>query len=113
MSYWIYLIDEKGETVNTDTLREEGATYALGGIIQAELNVTYNYRAHFNFRQLDNMGATEAIPILTQKINKLADDENPDYWKTTEGNVKRALKTLLEFAEYAVNNNINAKFVVH
>ena len=45
------------------------------------------------------MTAAESIPILEGAINVLGDDESNNYWDSTEGNAKQALKGLLEFAE--------------
>jgi hypothetical protein len=41
MSVWVYLENNDGPV--PVARHEEGGTYALGGIEQAELNVTYNY----------------------------------------------------------------------
>lgn len=113
MSYWIYLDDEKGDIIDTDTVREEGATYVIGGISEAELNITYNYAKYFDFRKLDGMKAAEAKNILDNKINQLGDDINSDYWKPTEGNVKKTLIILSEFCKFAIDNKIeNARFRV-
>jgi hypothetical protein len=114
MSWWISVVNENGETIDTDELRCEGGTPTLGGITEATLNVTYNYSKHFSFQLLDGVFALDAVSILKQVIARLKDDEDNDYWKATEGNVKRAVKTLLSFAEYAIKKNIvNARFQVH
>jgi len=113
MSYWITL-KNAGLVVDTDTIRQEGGTYVFGGQTEAELNVTYNYARHFDFRQLDGMKAVEAMPILKEAIDKLKDDMVDDYWKPTEGNVKRAVTTLYEFARYSVEHKmLGAEFEVH
>ena len=73
MSYDIYLKDPvTKEVVEVDTPHFiAGGTYAIGGTKELWLNVTYN----------------------------LGDDVNPDYWKSTEGNAKRALLQLLAMAK--------------
>ncbi len=84
-----------------------GGTYAVGGTKQAELNITYNYGVHFRrvidedkgIRAIVGMTGAESIPILKSAIEKLGDDADPDYWKPTEGNAKRALHGLLAFAQ--------------
>ncbi len=112
MSWWIVLEDKKGNIIDTDTIRQEGGTQVMGGISEAELNVTYNYGKHFSFGELDSMSAEDAAPKIKAAVNKLGNDTKEDYWEPTEGNVKIALQTLLEFAEYAITNGISAKFNV-
>ena len=46
-------------------------------------------------RSLYGMTALEAIPILETAISSFKNDVDEDYWKATEGNVKRALNNLL------------------
>lgn len=42
----------------------------------------------------------ESIPMLEKAIAALGDDtDDDDYWHATEGNAKRALYWLLEFAK--------------
>ena len=113
MSWWIALKDENGSVVETDTIRQEGGTQIMGGTTEAELNVTYNYGKHFSFSQLNGLSAKEAAPKIKYAVDKLGNETNEDYWKPTEGNVKAALQTLLDFAEYAISKNLNATFVVN
>lgn len=85
-----------------------GATVCVGGDTAMTLDITYNYSDIINkvighgvgFAELfvGKTGA-ESIPILKDGISKLSDDVDDDYWKATEGNVKRALSMLLAFAE--------------
>jgi hypothetical protein len=37
--------------------------------------------------------------VLKAAMEQLGDDVDPDYWKATEGNAKRALAQLLAFAQ--------------
>ena len=95
----------------------------MGGSTELSINITYNYGAILRkvinpvfapltleeaegseevenweergIRFLYGMTALEAIPILEEAINKLADDVSDDYWEATEGNVKSALNKLL------------------
>lgn len=83
-----------------------GGTYQIGGEWYAMLNVTYNYTDILR-RVIGGKGITtiygksgaESIPILESAIALLGDDVDPDYWKATEGNVKRALSHLLALAQ--------------
>lgn len=124
MSYDIRLIDP----VTKDTLSVDekhhitGGTYAVGGTNFLDLNVTYNYGAHYRrifgdesveldsfdkmfgggktgIRKIYGMTGAESIPILEAGIAKLADDVSDNYWEPTEGNAKRALLGLLAFAK--------------
>lgn len=104
--------NEEGKTIDTDEIRQEGGIFCLGGTSVAELNVTYNYGKHFPFGKLDGMPAKVAVDFIRAATERLGDDTMDNYWESTEGNVKVALKTLLAFAEYAVSKNIEAKFRV-
>lgn len=124
MSYDIELQDP----VTKETLHLEsphymrGGTYAVGGTTEAHLNVTYNYATHFRkvfgdanaelskfdkifgggetgIRRIYGMTGAESIPVLSTAISQLGDDVDPDYWKPTEGNAKRALVQLLALAQ--------------
>ena len=84
----------------------KGGTYAVGGTSEAWLNVTYNYADHFyrvmgenGIRSIYGKTGAESIPILKAAISQLKDDVDPDYWKATEGNAKKALCGLLSFAQ--------------
>lgn len=108
MSYDIYLKDPvTRDVIEVDTPHQmAGGTYALGGTKELWLNVTYNYANHFyntmgekGIRTIYGMSGAESIPILENAINQLGDDVDPDYWKSTEGNAKRALLQLLAMAK--------------
>lgn len=91
-----------------------GGTYCLGGCDSAEINITYNYSAHFyrvlpkdegdnevsgGIRKLYGMTGAESIPILEAAIAQLGDEMSHDYWEATEGNAKVALKQCLALAQ--------------
>lgn len=82
----------------------------MGGSKELTLNITYNYSEILHrviqpentpseyktgIRSLYGMTALEAIPILETAISSFKNDVDEDYWKATEGNVKRALNNLL------------------
>jgi hypothetical protein len=107
MSYDIRLI----EPVSKETIRFPnkhfitGGTYAMGGTDEAWLNITYNYGDQF--RKVFGEGGicsiygktgAESIPLLEKAISQLNDETDSDYWKSTEGNAKKALHGLLAFA---------------
>lgn len=112
MSYDINLLDpitkEVIEINDAHFLR--GGTYKMGGSTELSLNMTYNYSKFLHhvlqpkstssedksgIRSLYGMTALEATPILEAAISNLKDDVDPDYWKPTEGNTKKALNNLL------------------
>ena len=112
MSYDINLLDPI--TKNVIKIKDahflRGGTYKLGGSTELSLNMTYNYSKFLHqviqsestpsedksgIRSLYGMTALEAIPILETAISNLKDDVDPDYWKPTEGNTKKALNNLL------------------
>ena len=77
------------------------------------LNVTFNYsdiiekkmkevgieNKHSYAYYLNGKTGAETIEPLKKIIASLKDDADEDYWKATEGNVKRALCGLLAFAQ--------------
>lgn len=108
MSYDIYLKDPvTRETIQLDMVHQiRGGTYAMGGTDELHLNVTYNYSSHFEkvlgkggIRSIYGKTGAESIPVLKSAIAALKSDTDPDYWKPTEGNAKRALCGLLAFAQ--------------
>jgi hypothetical protein len=101
MSWWIYLLDEQGQTCELSMSHTEGGTYVLGGTSSADLNVTYNYGGKFDFKSLAGRVARDTIPELKTAVDKLAKgpDNSNDYWEPTDGNVMRACGCLLSFAE--------------
>ena len=109
MSYDIYLADKNGKTIELDKPVDfRGGTYAAGGTTEAWLNVTYNYSKHYchvfgekGIRTIYGMTGQESIPILEAAIEQLSEDEDPDYWKPTEGNARKALCNLLALAMLA------------
>lgn len=105
MSWWIYLENDDEIPVDVD-LQAEGGTYAIGGTTKAELNVTYNYSAHFRKYLPDGIDfingkkAREVISSLAEAVLKLGTKQDADYWKPTEGNAGYALSILLVWAIY-------------
>jgi len=126
MSYDICLKDPvTGDTLELEAPHHmRGGTYAMGGTAEAHLNVTYNYAPQFFrvFDALDKPRATapdwmhkdggpvrgvrtiygltgaESLPVLDRAISMLDNDVDPDYWKATDGNAKRALMQLRALA---------------
>lgn len=78
---------------------QEGGTFTVGGIYEAELNVTYNYSKYFNFRNLDKEIAESTIPGLEVIVKGFGTEKDKDYWALTEGNVGYACSILLSFAK--------------
>ena len=108
MSYDIELKDPvTKETIMLDVAHQiTGGTYCVGGTQEAWLNITWNYADHFyrvmgdkGIRTIYGMTGAESIPVLKKAIEQLGDDVDEDYWKSTEGNAKRALCGLLAFAQ--------------
>ncbi len=102
MSWWVHLNDSEGNSVTVDR-HAEGGTYAMEGTTDAELNVTYNYGKHFNFRSLDGLSGAQAQAPLKEVIARLNGDRDPDYWSPTEGNARRACEILLGWAQQHPN----------
>lgn len=126
MSYDICLVDPvTGETLELDSPHHmRGGTYAVGGTTQCHLNVTYNYFPQFSrvfeelaeprakapewqrkragpisgIRTIYGLTGAESLPVLDRAISALGNDVDPDYWKATDGNAKRALVKLRALA---------------
>lgn len=110
-SMWVSVVDKKGDIVKTYIKRANGQIYPLGITDKATLNVNYSYTKHFNFGQLRDMTVDKADEEIRKAIERLG-DERGRYWLPTEGNVKLALTTLSDFAQYAMESKINAIFRV-
>lgn len=107
MSYDIYIVGGDGKPLQLDVPHQlRGGTHALGGTREAWLNVTYNYAPHFyrvidaerGIRWLYGQPVMATLPRLADAINALGQDEDPDYWRPTEGNARRALVNLVILA---------------
>lgn len=120
MSYDVYVINENGDPLYSETPIEAiGGTYALGGTDELWLNITYNYSKilHEVFEivtglragldVLERMNVKQSIPILQECIALLRTDvDDADYWKATEGNVRKALEGLLELVTKSPEHGI-------
>lgn len=104
MSYDVSLVLE-GKPVAVAP-HEEGGTYALGGLPEASLNVTYNYaKLYYEFldsekgiRWLYGKKAKDTLDRLAHAIAMLGTERDPDYWKPTAGNAGYALSILYKWA---------------
>ena len=111
MSWWVSITDPETDQYMVVEPFSEGGTYVLGGSSDADLNITYNYSAHYyrvlgledGLRGLDRAEAVSALPILRDGIKKLGTDESEDYWEATEGNARRALVVLADWCQQAVD----------
>ena len=111
MSYDISLCDP----VTHETLKADSVHFIAGGArIVGETEklmryVTWNYRKFYRrndvlgkkgIRSIYGKTGAESIPMLEKAIAALGDDtDDDDYLHATEGNAKRALYWLLEFAK--------------
>ncbi len=111
MSYDIGLMDPKtGERLCFDEPHQlRGGTFAIGGTVEAWLNVTYNYAKHFKkafasddgIRSLYGMPARNSLTVLANAIALLDNDTTDNYWESTEGNARQALINLFNLAVLA------------
>lgn len=109
MSYDIQLLDPAtGRAVEFDKPHGiKGGTFTPRDRT-ASLNVTYNYSSLFKrslgengIRTIYGMTGKQSIPVIEKAMKSLGDDVSANYWAATEGNAKRALKHLLNFAKSA------------
>lgn len=94
-------------TICRVSAHEEGGTYALGGLPEASLNITYNY-SRFYYEALDKeqglswlngKKAKETIGRLADAVGTLGTKQYSDYWAPTHGNAGHALNILLQWAK--------------
>jgi hypothetical protein len=107
MSWWISLLDESHQYCFVDPF-EEGGTITIGGIDEASINVTYNYSPFYyetidkdiGIRWLNDKKAKDTVDILRLAVKRLDEnDTDEDYWKATEGNARKPLVRMLQWAE--------------
>lgn len=85
---------------------EEGGTFAIGGLPEASLNITYNYSWFFHkcldeekgLRWLYGQRAGDTIERLVKAVEELGTQQYKDYWAPTPGNAGHALSILLKWA---------------
>jgi hypothetical protein len=111
MSYDIYIVSANGDDV---LFREKhtinGGTYEVGGTNDAHLNVTFNYAPIFKevldpelgIKILNDMDINESLQLLDDANRSLSGTPDNDYWKCTEGNVKKVIQDLIKMAEMAM-----------
>lgn len=120
MSYWVSILNEDNELLEVNA-HSEGGTYALGGVSEADLNITYNY-CHFYYealgindglRGLNDMAIEAALPLLVKACSELPDMPENDYWADTEGNAGHAIHILLGWAQQAASQENTYHIEVH
>ena len=104
MSYDIRLLDPvTRKTLHTDAPHDmRGGTYVVGGTTELWLNIILARPDVLGEKGLEviyGMSGAESIPVLKKAVENLGDDINPDYWESTEGNVKKALLQLIAMAQ--------------
>jgi hypothetical protein len=107
MSYDVCFKDPaSGSPVSLDQPHDfKGGTYALGGTLTAELNITYNYGTFYyqtlgdnGIRSLYGLTAQEVIPLLAEAVAVLGAKRHSNYWEPTPGNAGAALLDLIGIA---------------
>ncbi len=111
MSFDVYL-ESDGCSVEVERF-SEGGTYALGGSVRAELNITYNYSSSYyeifpsggcGLRWLDGKTGAQSLECLRLGVLLLGTDKfEADYWAPTPGNAGYPLSILLAWAEQYPN----------
>lgn len=108
MSYDLSIVDPDDDTVMlmSEHLPSQGGTHVLGGTLDAEFNITFNYSPYFRMllgkkglKTLRGKTAEDTVPILKEAIGRLNKaDRSDDYWEPCENNVRNALVSLLHMA---------------
>ena len=122
MSWWVSLNSWNPETHEIGGPVEverfvEGGTLMLGGSVQADLNITYNYSHYFHealdtekgLKWLSGRTAAETVVRLEAAVAALGTEPYTDYWEATPGNAGFALSILLAWAR----KNPEAVWEVH
>lgn len=121
MGYSIYLVskDPKSFVIDSDDTydwdaiydsivsvesHQEGSTFAIGGLNEARISVTYNYAeiyslVDFSMHSLDGKRASDTIDFIDDCVKKLGTKTYRDYWAPTPGNAGKALNILLKWAK--------------
>lgn len=97
MSYWVSLNDGGGNALLVEE-HTAGGISAVGGCNRAEINITSNYSAHFDFGLLQGKRGLETVTILERAVADLGVKIDKDYYKPTKGNVGYVLGILLQWA---------------
>lgn len=111
MSYDIYIINKDGDTLTFKDKQDiKGAIYQVGGTKEAYFNITYNYSNVFEkvlgergIYTLDAKKTADTLDILQKAADSLNDDISDDYWRATQGNVKKAILNLIKMAKLLPN----------
>lgn len=107
MSYDISLVEPDGSIADLGSEAPCGGTHVMGGTTKAEFNITYNYAPLLyeyidpllGVRWLYGRSGRDTAPRLLEAV--LAIPPSPpsiDYWAPTPGNVRAAIKALLDMA---------------
>lgn len=126
MSYDIRIINANGDHVQLkDRHTLIGGTFALGGTVDAWLNVTYNYADLFykyvdetqGIRAIYGKSVQDADKILAKAIEGIEKDHpevfedfppgSEDYWEPTPFNAIKALRNLKKLGEMALADHPN------
>jgi hypothetical protein len=103
MSWNVSLEKEAGKPVEVQR-HSEGGTYVVGGTIDAELSVTYNYSVHFRegldggLPALHGRTGAETVDELRKAVAHIGTQRSTNYWDATPGNAGYALSILYEWA---------------
>lgn len=120
MSWWVYLKDEHGNTLEVAGHQEGGIQNAMVvgefsgnfslipiNTSKAEMSVTYNYSSLYDcflddtrgFVKLHAMTGADSIPLLKKALKNLPDEPCDNYWSATPGNAGHILAVMLGWAE--------------
>ena len=105
MGWWVTL---EGDEISVES-HQEGGVIAVGGTTEPSMSVTYNYSPYYHkyldeeegFRWLNKKTAKDTLERLEKAVKELGTEQNPDYWKATEGNAGHILYVLLGWARQA------------
>jgi len=107
----MYNIDDKVVEFD-EPVKQVGGNICLSNTHEAEISgLTYNYSHYYykylnnddGLRFLDGMYVEQSIPYLEKAIDALdqSTEKPDDYWASTEGNARKPLVEMLEWARKA------------
>jgi hypothetical protein len=108
MSYDVDIIDPHTKEVVSIEKKHDlrGGIFVVGGTRELTYNITYNYCVNydaclFSIHDLNKKTIKETMGKLKEVEYKLQGKPDDNYWKSSDGNAKKAVQDLITLSELA------------